>query len=94
VVGYFGEMAVFKRLPTFAYGLFCCAVIFATCLHAVGFVGKLIVTHASDGQPAGSFAGVVVDLLLLLALLILSRAARVSAAHWADVAPHGPRSDL
>ena len=84
-----------KHLPTFAYGLFCYAVIFATCLHAVGFVGTLFVPRTIDGRPAGSFAaGVVVDLLLLLALVILSRAARVSAAYWADAASHGPRSDL
>jgi hypothetical protein len=84
-----------KRLPTFAYGLFCYAVIFATCLHAVGFVGNLFDPRTIHGQPAGAFAaGVVVDLLLLLALVILSRAARVSAAYWADATLHGPRSDL
>lgn len=84
-----------KRLLVFAYGLFCSAVFFATTLNAVGFVGNLLGPRTIDGQPEGSFAaGVVVDLLLLLALLILSRAARVSATYWADVAPHGPRSDL
>jgi hypothetical protein len=71
------------------------APIFATCLHAVGFVGNLFDSRTIDGQPAGTFAaGVVVDLLLLLALVILSRAARASAAYWADAALHGPRSDL
>ncbi|HKQ15799.1 MAG TPA: hypothetical protein VJT80_20340 [Steroidobacteraceae bacterium] len=32
-----------KRLPRFAYGFFGCAVFFATCLYAVGFVGTLLV---------------------------------------------------
>ena len=66
-----------KRLLVFAYGLFCAAVFFATTLNAVGFVGNLIVPSTIDGQPEGGLAaGLVVDLLLLLALLILSRAAR------------------
>jgi hypothetical protein len=55
----------------FAYGLICYAVFFATCLYAVGFVGNLLVPRTIDGTPAGSFAaGVVVDLLLLLAFAL------------------------
>jgi hypothetical protein len=57
-----------KRLSVFAYGLICYAVFFASYLYAVGFVGNLLVPRTIDGTPAGSSAaGVVVDLVLLLA---------------------------
>ena len=88
-------MSVLRRLSVFAYGLICYAVFFATYLYAVGFVGNLLVPRTIDGPPAGSFAaGVVVDLVLLLAFALLSLAARAGATYWAVVAPHGPRSDL
>jgi protein-S-isoprenylcysteine O-methyltransferase Ste14 len=62
---------MFKRLCVFAYGLICYAVFFATYLYAVGFVGNLLVPRTIDGTPAGSFAaGVVVDLVLLLAFAL------------------------
>jgi methanethiol S-methyltransferase len=57
-----------KRLPRFAYGFFGCAVLFATCLYAVGFVGNLLVPQTIDGSPVGGIvAGVAVDLALLIA---------------------------
>ena len=57
-----------RRLPRFAYGFFGCAVFFATCLYAVGFVGNLLVPQTIDGSPVGSIvAGVAVDLALLIA---------------------------
>jgi len=57
-----------KRMLVFAYGLICYAVFFATYLYAVGFVGNLLVPRTIDGPPRGSLvAGVVVDILLLLA---------------------------
>ena len=60
-----------KRLSVFAYGLICYAVFFATYLYAVGFVGNLLVPRTIDGPPAGSIvAGVVVDLVLLLAFAV------------------------
>jgi hypothetical protein len=64
-------MQMLKRLLVAAYGLICYAVFFATYLYAVGFVGNLLVPRTIDGPPAGSIvAGVVVDLVLLLAMLI------------------------
>jgi hypothetical protein len=64
-------MSVLQRWSVFAYGLICYAVFFATCLYAVGFVGNLLVPRTLDGTPAGSFAaGVVVDLVLLLAFAL------------------------
>jgi uncharacterized membrane-anchored protein len=64
-------MQMLKRLLVVAYGLICYAVFFATYLYAVGFVGNLLVPRTIDGPPAGSIvAGVVVDLVLLLAMLI------------------------
>ena len=63
-----------KHSSVFAYGLICYAVFFATCLYAVGFVGNLLVPRTIDGPPAGSFAaGVVVDLVLLLAFIPFTR---------------------
>ena len=62
---------MFKRLLVAAYGLMCYAVFFATYLYAVGFVGNLLVPRTIDGPPAGNLvAGVVVDLVLLLAFAL------------------------
>ena len=57
---------MFKRSLVLIYGLVCYVAFLATFLYAIGFVSNLLVPHAIDSAPEGSFVGsLVMDLVLL-----------------------------
>ncbi len=74
------EVAVFKRLLFFAYGLGSYLVFLATFLYAIAFVGGFVVPRRLDGPLHGSLTGALAIDALLLTVFALQHS--VMARRW------------
>ena len=73
-----------KKIITFAYGVVCYAIFFATFLYAIGFVGNFAVSKTIDGAPTESLSWALLTNVLLLAIFAIQHSvmARPAFKRW------------